>query len=452
MGIQVIEDVSWNRQQDGSRAGPASVAAVAYSPLQGGPPPAPRFGTLSDLSGHIRKLRQLHGPLAGALRAALHRCDGGVVPLLPLAAESLAAGEECHAGTLASSTALQELLLPYLEALQLPLRSSPLTGGDVAAAPEEQAAAAGAAAAETKALIAMAKAAGETVEFLKSAPSFFLNLWMAACKCALVAAERAAAAPSYDGGEGGMYGTLVTALGGNGITVGLQLSARPGKWFTSPAVPPEPYVPATPIGGAAAPVLAAATATLCGVMGDSMVVDALGFGAQLRLVLPNPDANRYPDLARQVDFTKAARSRALGDDGSLSLGMEVLAGMPGFASGPATRGGSSSTNLQVVAPGCRQVQPIKVGISARELLRRKSLDEEGQVLEVIGSESLQGCGAAVAVMSDLAINLSVLDEAGELGIIGRGVYFVPMELIERAVWDVQSMYAKSAGVTSTMVA
>jgi hypothetical protein len=93
--------------------------------------------------------------------------------------------------------------------------------------------------------------------FLDAAPGFFLGLWMAAAKCIARAGE----------GDGS---SIVTALGGNGSDFGLQIGGQPGRWFTVAATPPEGTLDE---GFSANDRL--------GAIGDSALVDALGFGAML---------------------------------------------------------------------------------------------------------------------------------------------------------------------------
>ncbi|MFG1350243.1 DUF1116 domain-containing protein [Xanthobacter autotrophicus] len=93
--------------------------------------------------------------------------------------------------------------------------------------------------------------------FLDGAPGFFLNLWMAAAKLMAAAAEIPGS-------------SLITAMGANGVETGVQLGGQPGRWFTVPAAPPEGLL----IDGATAD-------DRLGAIGDSALVDALGFGAML---------------------------------------------------------------------------------------------------------------------------------------------------------------------------
>ncbi|MCC5812251.1 MAG: DUF1116 domain-containing protein [Ectothiorhodospiraceae bacterium] len=98
---------------------------------------------------------------------------------------------------------------------------------------------------------------GEAGAFMHANPQSFLNLWMAACRCML-----SAAALERDG-------DLLVAAGGNGLEFGIQRSGSPGQWQTAPASPP--VGPALAAEHANRPRLPA--------IGDSAVIDAVGFGA-----------------------------------------------------------------------------------------------------------------------------------------------------------------------------
>ena len=90
------------------------------------------------------------------------------------------------------------------------------------------------------------------------APLYFLNVWMPACQLMLLAAE-------------GVPGcTLVTRLCANGENIGIQIAARPGRWFTAPAPAVRgPFMKGAPEN----PEFGPAT-------GDSGVIDAFGLGGQ----------------------------------------------------------------------------------------------------------------------------------------------------------------------------
>ena len=192
-------------------------ARVAYSPIHGGSPPAMRFGTLNPAI--LERLQWLNHVLAPLLGAILTE----PIALIPLADLVLKAGQECHSLTSAGTQALLTILEPRLKG-----------------SPQET----------------------EVISFLKNSPSFFLNLWMAACKCILQAAEN----------EPGS--SVVTAMAGNGQDFGLQLSGLPRQWVTVPAQPPHAGEErGNQYGGA---------------VGDSAVIDALGFGGMALSYAPSP--------------------------------------------------------------------------------------------------------------------------------------------------------------------
>lgn len=94
-------------------------------------------------------------------------------------------------------------------------------------------------------------------EYLIGNPQGFLNLWMAACRCMVGAA--------LDGGAG----MLVVAAGGNGVEFGIQRGNEPGRWYTAAA--------AAVIGPALRPELE--NRRRLPAIGDSALIDAVGFGA-----------------------------------------------------------------------------------------------------------------------------------------------------------------------------
>src|SRR5262245_49016238 len=100
-----------------------------------------------------------------------------------------------------------------------------------------------------------AKAALRTVA---EAPLYFLNLWMPACQLMLLAGD---AEPGC---------TLVTRLCANGETIGVQISALPGQWFTAPSpLVKGPFMKGAPPDPEFGPAI-----------GDSGVIDAFGLGGQ----------------------------------------------------------------------------------------------------------------------------------------------------------------------------
>lgn len=99
--------------------------------------------------------------------------------------------------------------------------------------------------------------AAEQERFLCAHQYWFLNLWMAGCLCILSAARE------YGKGD------VLIAAGGNGQDFGIQVSRDAGVWITAPATPPQ---------GPNRPDVSALLSRLPAI-GDSAVIDALGFGA-----------------------------------------------------------------------------------------------------------------------------------------------------------------------------
>ncbi|MDI3325197.1 DUF1116 domain-containing protein [Pontibacterium granulatum] len=171
-----------------------------------------RLGKLDpDLPDH---LRWLNGELAEWLGYQLL----APIALLPMISAALEAGDDCHGRTLVGSELLAETLL----------------GVQASAAP------------------------AAIRDFLHSSPAFALNVWMAASSLLLSAAE------------GSENSSLITRAGGNGVSFGVQVAARPGQWICMPA--PE-------VKGAVDDAFAGYRAL--GAIGDSAVVDFLGLGGQV---------------------------------------------------------------------------------------------------------------------------------------------------------------------------
>lgn len=205
--------------RDGMAAGTSPVRRF-FSPLNGGSGPAMRLGQCTDAV--LAHLRWLNDEFAECLSACLAAGSNAPLPLLPIADAALAAGDDCHGRTAAATRLLTEHWAPRWVRL------------------------------------AERDRATRARTFLDASPSFFLNLWMAACQCMLAAAQ----------GEGS---SLLIAAGGNGVEFGIQVGGLPGQWWQAPVAPPR-TTPATD-GGAAAP------SNHLPAIGDSAVVDVAGFGA-----------------------------------------------------------------------------------------------------------------------------------------------------------------------------
>jgi hypothetical protein len=153
----------------------------AYSTLNEGPGRTLWFGVGDDeaLAG-ARFLRDRAGPLLARLLAR-----SGPIDVFDLAAQGLQMGDELHMRSQATTNLLWRRLLPAFAA----------EGGEDVAAK------------------------------LTANHLFFLNLVMAAAKCAsLVAAGTAGS-------------TLVTLMSRNGTEMAVQVAGLPGRWFTAPAAP-----------------------------------------------------------------------------------------------------------------------------------------------------------------------------------------------------------------------
>lgn len=157
--------------------------------------------------------------------------------------------------------------------------------------------------AATAALAALREAPRALAETLASTPLFFLTLWMAACACMAMALRDRKGA------------NLVTALGGNGESIGLQRADAPGTWITAPATAPFGPLPA-----------GLAPADIAGATGDSGIIDAIGFGGQAIDQAPELVAHFGSALPTDIAARRALYTRAhpafadLGLRGGLDIG------------------------------------------------------------------------------------------------------------------------------------
>ena len=108
--------------------------------------------------------------------------------------------------------------------------------------------------------------AASLADDLEASPLFFLTLWMAACALMLGAAE----------GDGAS--SLVTRAGGNGERFGIALAAAPDRWVCVDAEAPQGALVATAKGAVG----------ISAAIGDSAVIDMLGFGGQRLAHAPEP--------------------------------------------------------------------------------------------------------------------------------------------------------------------
>ncbi|AGI24764.1 hypothetical protein H681_14470 [Pseudomonas sp. ATCC 13867] len=191
----------------------------SFSTLNGGDGPVMRIGQYGE--NVLQRLRWINQHLAPRLQTVIARQP---MDVLPVADAALAAGDDCHGRTQQGSQLVAKALLE---------QASPGDFDD------------------------------DIRRFLEQSAAFFLNLWMAAVKCCLLAAEDVPGS------------SVVTAAGGNGEQFGIQVSAMPGRWFAVAAQAPR-------VPGADEQTRQRAL----GAIGDSAIVDAFGSGAMARDLAP----------------------------------------------------------------------------------------------------------------------------------------------------------------------
>lgn len=236
----------------------------AFSPLNGGMKNAQRFGLAGERV--LAHLRWINGNLASTLSIVVDR----EVPLIEIADEAIARGDDCHGKTAEATRLVIEKIAPRLGV--------------------------------------------DTLErhFLDASPGFFLNLWMAAVKCMASAGE-------IDGSS------IVTAIGGNGVATGVKIGGKPDVWTTIPADPPKGMLDS-----------GYCDADRLGAVGDSALVDAMGFGA----MLPAHRKMRDPDSAPGIlPRTHPGFKRSLVDAGLAARNAGEQFGSPVIALGILDRKG-----------------------------------------------------------------------------------------------------------------
>lgn len=197
---------------------------AAYAPLNEGIGEVLRFG--ANDGAVISRLRWLRDAVAPALDAALQQTGG--VPLVPLMARALTMGDEMHQRNVAATSLLFRAVAPALVERRAP-----------------------------------GPALSRIVRFLADNDQFFLNVAMAAAKCAVGALGEIP------------YSTLVTAMSRNGVAFGIRVSGLGDRWFTAPApVPTGMYFPGF------APEDANPD------MGDSAIVETIGLGGMAMAASP----------------------------------------------------------------------------------------------------------------------------------------------------------------------
>jgi hypothetical protein len=214
----------------------------AFSTINEGPGRTMWFGVGDDEAlARARFLRDRAGPLLARL---LERT--GPIDVFDLAAQGLQMGDELHMRSQATTNLLWRRLMPAFAA----------EGGE------------------------------DVATVLSGNHLFFLNLTMAAAKCASLAAAGAAGS------------TLVTLMARNGTEMGLQLAGWPGRWFTAPAAPVQDAL----LREGFAPEDAALD------IGDSAVLECVGLGGMAVAAAPAV-ATFFGGGAADA----AARSRLMGE-------------------------------------------------------------------------------------------------------------------------------------------
>jgi hypothetical protein len=239
---------------------------AAYNNLNEGRGQALRYGCYDTAT--LTRLRWMDRVLAPLLADAIHAAGG--VDLLPIVAQALHMGDECHSRHKAASALFTNLIAPYV--------------------------AAGFGSAARRA---------EALTWLAANEIFFLNLTMAACKAVL------------DAAAGVLGASVVTCMARNGARFGIRISAFPDRWFTAPVAPVEGayfqgYGPAD-----ANPDL-----------GDSAITETLGLGAFA--LAAAPALARYMGVgpADVADFSEHMYPLVLGEHPDLTIPALGYRGIP----------------------------------------------------------------------------------------------------------------------------
>jgi hypothetical protein len=210
-----------------------------YAPINGGSRPSLRLGLRSEAV--LEHVRWLNTRFRDVLQDGI--TEG--IALVPLAVIGLMGGDDCHGRT---PVATEALVAELKDRARTPVTDE------------------------------------NTLEFMAGSPSLFLNLWMAATKCMMKLAE---------GIEGSSF---VTAAGGNGRDVGIQISGLSGRWFTVPAEPPKGRFD-----------VELPSDRALGAVGDSAVVEAFGLGA----MATDPSPAQKAGLGSYMPDDRRARANGL---------------------------------------------------------------------------------------------------------------------------------------------
>jgi hypothetical protein len=201
----------------------ANHGTCAYAPLNEGIGAVLRFGANDETV--IARLRWMRDALAPGLDTAIR--DMGGIPLVPMMARALTMGDEMHQRNIAATSLFCRTVAPAL--------------AERAAGPGLPA----------------------VLRFLAGSDQFFLNVAMAAAKCAL---ESIREIP---------HCTIVTAMSRNGVEFGIRVSGLGNRWFTAPA---------PRVAGMYFPGFTPADANPD--MGDSAILETLGLGGMAMAASP----------------------------------------------------------------------------------------------------------------------------------------------------------------------
>src|SRR6185503_3378825 len=234
----------------------------AFSTLNEGPGRTLWFGVGDDES--VERLRFFRDDLGPRLARMLdHR---GPLDVFGLAAQGLNMGDELHMRSQATGNLLvRELLASFA-----------VVGGEAAA------------------------------RFIAGNHHFFLNLTMAASKCASLRLEACRGS------------SVVSLISRNGVEVGIQLAGMPGRWFTAPAAP----VADALLREGHTPADAARD------IGDSAVIECVGLGGMALAAAPVVAAVFGGDSASALKRTELMAQICAGRSERFTLSLRDGIGTP----------------------------------------------------------------------------------------------------------------------------
>ncbi len=216
----------------------------------------------------IERLGWMRDELAPALATALEH--HGPVDLRNLAAQALQMGDELHNRNRAATSLLIRALAPDLAEIGL-----------------------------------TASTLGRILRFMDGNDHFYLNLSMAAAKCAL---DPAAGVPRS---------SLITTMARNGTDFGIQVAAMPGRWFTAPAPMVEGlYLPGFGPDDAAPD------------LGDSVITETAGLGGMAMAAAPAIVGFVGGSAAQALGFTQSMYSITLAEHPSYRIPALDFRGTP----------------------------------------------------------------------------------------------------------------------------